>query len=225
MSATAKGTCSSPRGSPWRRSLAFKRLRGDEGGQSNCIQKIRSVTNYQAKAFPDLVGAPRAITLACSDRTACIVHRGSDTPGPIMDVMGRVTGVAVLALLGEGLAGCGISSWLPSATPPASTVQVQSEPAGAEAKSSVGPSCRTPCALTVATSSPFTVTFMLAGHESLTVPVAPRPPGDPREAGEGLKFEPDPVYAQLEPMAPAKGKKRPAAKTGTPESLPPATQK
>ena len=74
---------------------------------------------------------------------------------------------------------------------------MESEPAGAEAKSSVGPSCRTPCSLTIATSSPFTVTFTLAGYASLTVPVAPRPPSDPREAaGEALKFAPDPVYAQ-----------------------------
>ena len=131
--------------------------------------------------------------------------------------MGRVSGVAGVAL-GLGLAGCGVSNWIPSwdlkfpsAPPPASTVQVESEPAGAEAKSSVGPSCRTPCALTVATSNPFTVTFTLAGYESLTVPVAPRPAGDPRDSSGALKFDPDPVYAQLEPTPPAKGK-RPAAK-------------
>ena len=133
--------------------------------------------------------------------------------------MGRVSGVAGVALLGICLAGCGVSNWIPSwdlkfpsAPPPASTVQVESEPAGAEAKASIGPSCRTPCALTVATSNPFTVTFTLAGYESLTVPVAPRPAGDPRDSSEALKFDPDPVYAQLEPTAPAKGKKGPAPK-------------
>jgi hypothetical protein len=137
--------------------------------------------------------------------------------------MGRVNGVAGVAILGIGLAGCGVSNWIPSwdlkfpsAPPPASTVQVESEPAGAEAKSSVGPSCRTPCALTIASANPFTVTFTLAGYESQTVPVAPRPAGDPRDTGEALKFEPDPVYAQLEPV-PAKGK-RPAAKAKTPSA-------
>ena len=136
--------------------------------------------------------------------------------------MGRAGGVAGVALLGICLAGCGVSNWIPSwdlkfpsAPPPASTVQVESEPAGAEAKASIGPSCRTPCALTVATSNPFTVTFALAGYESLTVPVAPRPAGDPRDSSEALKFDPDPVYAQLEPTAPAKGK-RPAAKAKAP---------
>lgn len=100
--------------------------------------------------------------------------------------MGRVSRLAGVALLGIGLAGCGVSNWMPSwdlsfpsAPPPASTIQVESEPAGADAKTSVGPGCRTPCSLTVATANPFTVTFSLAGYESLTVPVAPHPAGDP----------------------------------------------
>src|SRR5215470_6205025 len=126
---------------------------------------------------------------------------------PVTDVvMGRLGGLAGVALLGIGLAGCGVSNWIPSwdlkfpsAPPPAATVQVESEPAGAEAKSSVGPSCRTPCALSVATTNPFTVTFTLAGYESLPVP----------------------VYAQLEPT-PTKGK-RPAAKAKAP--APPAAPK
>ena len=145
--------------------------------------------------------------------------------------MGRVSGVAGVALFGIGLAGCGVSNWIPSwdlkfpsAPPPASTVQVESEPAGADAKASVGPSCRTPCSLSVATADPFTVTFTLAGYESQTVPVAPRPgSGDPRDSAEALKFDPDPVYAQLEPVA-AKGKKRPAAKPKAP-APPPAAPK
>lgn len=142
--------------------------------------------------------------------------------------MGRVGGVAGVALLGIGLAGCGVSNWIPSwdlkfpsAPPPASTVQVESEPAGADAKSSVGPSCRTPCALTVATATPFTVTFTMTGYESQTVPVAPRPAGDPRDASEAVKFDPDPVYAQLEPIPPVKGKKRPAAKAKSPTAAAP----
>jgi hypothetical protein len=142
--------------------------------------------------------------------------------------MGRLGGVAGVALLGISLAGCGVSNWMPSwdlkfpsAPPPAATVQVESEPAGAEAKSSVGPSCRTPCALTVATSNPFTVTFALAGYESQTVPVTPLPGGDPRDANAAPKFDPDPVYAQLEPVPPAKGKKRPAAKAKSPTAAAP----
>jgi hypothetical protein len=143
--------------------------------------------------------------------------------------MSQVRRVAAVACLGLGVAGCGMPSWMPSwdlsfpsAPPPASTIQLESEPAGADAKSSVGPGCRTPCSLTVATANPFTVTFSLTGYEPQTVPVAPRPGGDPRD-GQALKFDPDPVYAQLEPIqAPGKGKKKaPPKKTST---LPPPPQ-
>jgi hypothetical protein len=146
--------------------------------------------------------------------------------------MGRVSRVVAVASLGIGVAGCGVPSWMPSwdlgfpsAPPPASTVQLESEPAGADAKSSVGPSCRTPCALTIASANPFTVTFSLTGYEPQTVPVAPRP-GDPREAGQALKFEPDPVYAQLEPLPPAgaKGKKKALPKKTSAAPPPPPPQ-
>jgi len=123
-------------------------------------------------------------------------------------VMGRISGVVAIASLGVGVAGCSITNWIPSSAPAAVTVQVESEPAGAEAKSSVGPSCRTPCTLSVATAKEFTVTFTLTGYQPQTVPVTPRPTGDPRESSGEVKFEPDPVYAQLEPAAPIKGKKK-----------------
>jgi hypothetical protein len=140
--------------------------------------------------------------------------------------MGRASGVAGVAL-GLSLAGCGISNWIPSwdlkfpsAPPPASTVQVESEPAGAEAKSSIGPSCRTPCSLTIASADPFTVTFTLAGYEPQTIPVAPRPGVGARDPGEALKFDPDPVYAQLEPTGPGKKRPAPKAKTAAPPAAP-----
>jgi hypothetical protein len=135
--------------------------------------------------------------------------------------MGRVNGVVAIAILAIGVTGCSFSSWIPdlsfpSSAPAAAAIQVESEPAGAEAKSSVGPSCRTPCTLSVATAKEFTVTFSLTGYQSQTVPVSPHPTGDPRESGGGVKFEPDPVYAQLEPNPPTKGKRKaPAQKTTT----------
>jgi hypothetical protein len=123
-------------------------------------------------------------------------------------VMGRVSCVVAIASLSVGAAGCSISNWIPSSAPAAVTVQVESEPAGAEAKSSVGPTCRTPCTLSVATTKEFTVTFSLTAYQPQTVLVTPRPIGDPREGSGQVKFEPDPVYAQLEPAAPTKGKKK-----------------
>jgi hypothetical protein len=86
------------------------------------------------------------------------------------------------------------------------TVQFESVPPGAEAKTSTGQSCRTPCALALPVGSPLTVTFALNGYlpesetmESITV--AGSPPG----------LRPNPVMVELTPAPPApKPVKKPA---------------
>ncbi len=85
------------------------------------------------------------------------------------------------------------------------TVRFESEPAGAEAKTSNGQSCRTPCALALPVSSPLTVTFTLNGYlpESETIDLV---------TGNPTVFRPNPVLVELSP-APAQqkpGKKPPA---------------
>ena len=49
-------------------------------------------------------------------------------------------------------------------------MQFESEPAGAEARTSLGQTCRTPCSLAVAANE-FTVSFTLPGYQPQTVPV------------------------------------------------------
>ena len=44
------------------------------------------------------------------------------------------------------------------------TVSFESEPPGAEAKTSNGQTCRTPCSLALPVESPLTVTFTLNGY-------------------------------------------------------------
>jgi hypothetical protein len=51
-------------------------------------------------------------------------------------------------------------------------LELESEPPGAEAKSSLGPSCHTPCSLSLAVDSVFTVTFALEGYQPQTVAIA-----------------------------------------------------
>ena len=86
------------------------------------------------------------------------------------------------------------------------TVQIESEPPGAEARTSAGQTCRTPCALAVPPAD-FTVTFTLNGYQSQTVPVRFAAP-DVREVDSGLGttpppvIDPNPVYAELTPAAP-----------------------
>lgn len=88
----------------------------------------------------------------------------------------------------------------------------------------MGPSCRTPCSLGVPTNSEFTVTFALDGFAPQTVAVTPRPPSlDPREGAAGLQFDPNPVYAELEP-APPSGKKKKTKSAKPAKSTPPPKQ-
>lgn len=114
--------------------------------------------------------------------------------------------VVVVVAAGLSLAGCAgdmsTFSFL-SPTPPTETLQLESEPPGAEAKTSMGPSCRTPCTLPVATTSEFSVTFTLAGYQPQTVPVTVKKPvglADPEAVGPLLA--PNPVYAELAAVPP-----------------------
>lgn len=103
-------------------------------------------------------------------------------------------------------------------------LRVDSDPPGAEAKASAGPSCRTPCTLLVKSTGDFSVTFTLDGYLPQTVPVRPRMPGDPRSdpnASERFGFTPNPVLVQLEPAPPPKPPpKKPRPKKPRPPAAP-----
>jgi hypothetical protein len=117
--------------------------------------------------------------------------------------------LAVLAVCGLSLSACsGISGWFnkPKPAPAATTMQFESEPAGAEARISDGQNCRTPCSLAV-TAGEFTVTFSMAGREPQTVPVRMVPAPDPSEAP---RLVPNPVFVELQPTAPPPRVRRPA---------------
>jgi len=98
--------------------------------------------------------------------------------------------------------------------PAATTMQFESEPAGAEARTSLGQSCRTPCSVAV-TGTDFSVTFTLPGYQSQTVPVrAAAPDGAEGEA----RLVPNPVFVELAPAGPPAAVKRPAAPKKKPAS-------
>ncbi len=137
--------------------------------------------------------------------------------------MNRVTR-ALIVTCGLGLSGCssvpGLDFLQPA--PPQTIIQLESEPAGAEAKTSLGPSCQTPCSVTVATNTEFSITYSLNGYLPQTVPVRPVLPEQPVDLGLGpkqIQFAPNPVFAQLEPMPPVK-KKKPIAKKPKPAATP-----
>src|SRR6201996_5638732 len=82
----------------------------------------------------------------------------------------------VIAAAGLSLAGCSSFSMGDyfKSTPPTVQVQLDSTPPGADAKTSLGPGCKTPC--TVSVTPPeggnFSVTFTMDKFEPATVPVS-----------------------------------------------------
>jgi hypothetical protein len=158
--------------------------------------------------------------------------------GLTAEVVGEMIMSRVIAVVACGLtlAACGSLSsmnFLKSASPN-ETLRLESEPPGADAKTSLGPSCRTPCELTVQAGSELTVTLALAGYQPQTVSVRPEaPPANQRDAdgvGGVAKLAPNPIYVELQPAPavppvakkPAAKKKKPVA-AARPAEPPPTT--
>jgi hypothetical protein len=115
-----------------------------------------------------------------------------------------------IAACGMTLASC---SSMPSldivgSTPALTAVQLESEPPGAEAKTSLGPSCRTPCEVELPAAGDFSVTFSMAGYKPETVAVRIQPPVDRVDHEVNATpipiLEPNPVYAELQRGGPAR---------------------
>jgi hypothetical protein len=116
--------------------------------------------------------------------------------------------VIAIAVTGLSLAGC---SSMPSSfsldafrpTPPTVQVQLDSVPTGADARTSLGPGCKTPCAVAVAApDAGFTVTYTMNRFQPVTVPVqVVHVPGDFSTPGS-TTIDPNPVVAELRPAGP-----------------------
>src|SRR5499427_5926623 len=115
-----------------------------------------------------------------------------------------------IAVMAFGFMPCGFmlaacSTTMPSldfmkSAPQAESLAIESEPPGAEAKTSLGQSCRTPCQLSVQPSSEFSVTLALSGYQPQIVSVRPEAEG----AAAAPRLGPNPVHADLQAVAPPK---------------------
>ena len=118
--------------------------------------------------------------------------------------------VILIAVAGLSLAGCSsfsLDTFRPA--PPTVQVQLESVPSGADAKTSIGPGCKTPCSDAVtAPDSGFAVTYSMNRFQPVTVPVQViRIPGDFSGPGS-TTLDPNPVVAELQPAAPPPRVKR-----------------
>jgi hypothetical protein len=98
-----------------------------------------------------------------------------------------------------------------SSSPATETLRIESEPPGADARTTQGQSCRTPCELSVASGGELSVTFALNGYQPMTIPVRMEAPvGGTASDGASARLQPNPVYAELQPAAPQRPQKKAA---------------
>jgi hypothetical protein len=134
--------------------------------------------------------------------------------------MSSISRVIAALACGFALAACSMS--MPSfdffkSAPSTEVLRVESEPPGADARTSQGQTCRTPCELTVPTDGELAVTVQMTGYQPQTLPI--RPEGK----GSDSRLQPNPVYVELQPAAPVKpAKSAPAPKKKTSAAAPPA---
>lgn len=139
---------------------------------------------------------------------------------------GMINMYRVIAVLGAGiaLAGCSSSSssWLDSLkpAPPTENIRFESEPAGADVKTSTGQACKAPCSLAVPANAPLTVTFSLDGYLADSEQIELVAQGDGTS-----KLRPNPVMVELSPAPPAPAKKPARRRATTAKPKPPAAPK
>ena len=112
--------------------------------------------------------------------------------------------VIAIAAAGASLGGCSsfsLDSFRP--TPPTVQVQLDSIPPGADARTSAGPGCKTPCSVAIpAADGGFSVTYTLNKFQPATVQVQViNIPGD-FATPASTAIDPNPVVAELQPAGP-----------------------
>jgi outer membrane biosynthesis protein TonB len=124
----------------------------------------------------------------------------------------------VIAILGGALVLSACSS-MPDFMKPApitDTVRFESDPPGAEATTSNGQTCQTPCALALSVDAPLTVTFTLNGYQPATESIEPT-----MTTGFAQQMRPNPVTVELTPAPPpSKPVKKPIKKKPGPKKKP-----
>ena len=118
--------------------------------------------------------------------------------------------VIAIALAGASLGGCSSVSWdMFKSAPPTVQVRLESNPPGADANTSLGPGCKTPCSVSVpAPNAPFTVNYALNKYQPVSVPVnVIKNPGD-FTTPASVTTDPNPVFAELQPAVPPKPVKK-----------------
>ena len=97
-------------------------------------------------------------------------------------------------------------------------MELDSVPPGADARTSQGQSCKTPCSVAVPAAEGFSVSYTLANYQPLTVPVqVPHQPGD-LTSPAATTVDPNPVVGELQPVTPPKPVRKKPRKPRAPKA-------
>src|SRR5256714_14700465 len=157
----------------------------------------------------------------CTGNASPVWSARAGSRGANGDAVFKMIPVVRVCAIASALLVAGCASWtpswdfLPSSIMGSANVSltIESDPPGADAKTSLGPSCRTPCMIPVPADREFTVNYSLNGYLPQVVPVRPRGGGDPAtDAAAGppggvgyaapAELAPNPGFAQLQPAPP-----------------------
>jgi hypothetical protein len=134
--------------------------------------------------------------------------------------------VLTIAAAATTLAGCSSTdSWNYFKSAPATMqVQLESTPPGADARTSLGPGCKTPCSVTVTPPdgmTSFLVNYSMAGKQPAGVPVNVVRVDGGMFSSSTVKAQPNPVMAELQPEGPPpKPERKPRRKKPTTAAAP-----
>jgi hypothetical protein len=138
--------------------------------------------------------------------------------GPARSLAGSTAGrgrrVVAVAMVSLSLASCSSVS-APSFNafkpkPTTTLLLIESNPAGAEAKTSLGQSCRTPCTMQIGASNDFTVAFTLDGYRPQTLTVHATMSSGGFTTAPSPVLDPPSLFPTLEPVKPPAVARKPA---------------
>jgi len=89
-------------------------------------------------------------------------------------------------------------------TPQNVTVRLESSPPGADARTSLGPGCKTPCSVSVPVTENFSVSYTLDRFQPATIAVKTSQVSGDFGSPSTVVTDPNPVFAELQPIAPPK---------------------
>ena len=123
--------------------------------------------------------------------------------------MRRTIAIAAAALSLAGCSSFSLDAFKPG--PPTVQIQLDSTPQGADALTSVGPGCKTPCSVAVKVpEAGFSVTYTMNRFQPVTIPVQ-------LVQGDPATVNPNPVVAELQPAGPPPKPVRKRAKPRKPK--------